>query len=348
MLDGWVAARLGLPAPLTRRALERRQLERICDTLAHAAAHSAFYRARLPADRVSSWEEFAALPFTWPEDIRTQGARMVCVGGGEIERVFTVLETSGSSGRPKRICFTAGELEDTVDYFHHGMLEFAGAGDTAAILFPGRSPHSLNALLSEALRRMGAVPVVLGLPGPEDGPAVLERIVSLGARRLIGPPFAVAALAERSRALGLDGPVGRTVDSVLLAGSFVSETHCRTISEIWGCRIDEEYGMTETGLAGAVGCTLGGGYHPWSSDLYYEIVDPETGAVLPDGQEGELTVTTLGRRGMPLIRYRTGDISRILPGPCPCGSVLPHMARVGDRHCEKKYQRVSPDDITGF
>ena len=125
--------------------------------------------------------------------------------------------------------------------------------------------------------------------------------------------------------------------------------HGKSVADVaTACLTDEEYGMTETGLAGAVGCTLGGGYHPWSSDLYYEVVDPETGAVLPDGQEGELTVTTLGRRGMPLIRYRTGDISRILPGPCPCGSVLPHMARVGDRHCEKKYQRVSPDDITGF
>ena len=66
-----------------------------------------------------------------------------------------------------------------------------------------------------------------------------------------------------------------------------------------------------------------------------------------DEGPGETSVETY-QRGMPLIRYRTGDISRILPGPCPCGSVLPHMARVGDRHCEKKYQRVSPDDITGF
>lgn len=346
MLDAWIAARMGLQAPLTRKALEAKQLERINRTLAHAVAHSAFYRERFPVSRVESLEEFSSLPFTCPEDVKTNYARMVCVSGTEIERVVTVLETSGSSGRPKRICFTAGEQESTVDYFHHGMLEFAQAGDTALILFPGTTPGSLNRLLAEALRRMDVTPVIFGFPKPEDYPAVLEKILALDARRLIGPPFVIAGLAERSRRLGLDGLLRRTVRSVLVAGSFLSEGDCRTISEAWGCRVDEEYGMTETGLAGAVGCTRGGGYHPWESDLYYEIVDPDSGLPVPEGTEGELVVTTLTRSAMPFLRYRTGDLSRFIPAPCPCGSVLRHLARVGDRHCEKKYQRVSPDKIT--
>ena len=339
---------MGLSLPLTREALEAAQLERINRSLAYAVAHSAFYREHLPVSQVKSLEEFSRLPFTSPEDVRQNGTRLVCVSGAEIERVFTVLETSGSSGRPKRIYFTAEEQESTVDYFHHGMLEFAEAGETAVILFPGTTPGSLNLLLSEALRRMKVTPVIFGFPRPKEYSEVLEKMIELKAQRLIGPPFLIAALAEYSRRLKLDHRLRTIVRGVLVAGSFVSEQDCRTIYEAWECHIDEEYGMTETGLAGAVGCRQGGGYHPWESDLYYEIVDPDSGAPVPEGTQGEIVVTTLTRIAMPLLRYRTGDLSRLIPGSCPCGSVLRHLARVGDRCCGKKYRRFSYDEITSL
>ena len=75
----------------------------------------------------------------------------------------------------------------------------------------------------------------------------------------------------------------------------------------------------------------------WESGLYYEIIDPDAGVPLPEGEVGEIVVTTLNREGMPFLRYRTGDISRFLPGPCPCGSALRRLERVGERPAGKKF-----------
>jgi phenylacetate-coenzyme A ligase PaaK-like adenylate-forming protein len=86
--------------------------------------------------------------------------------------------------------------------------------------------------------------------------------------------------------------------------------------------------MTEMGLGGGVDCRARRGYHLREADLYVEIVDPATGALRPEGAEGEVVFTTLTRVGMPLIRYRTGDISRFIPGSCPCGTCLRTLAPV--------------------
>lgn len=96
--------------------------------------------------------------------------------------------------------------------------------------------------------------------------------------------------------------------------------------------------MTEMGLGGAVSCQNLIGYHFRENDLFIEIVSPETGMPISEGQYGEIVFTTLTRKGMPLIRYRTGDISRWLPGVCPCGSVLKRMDKVLSRHVKKGRQ----------
>ena len=89
--------------------------------------------------------------------------------------------------------------------------------------------------------------------------------------------------------------------------------------------------MTEMGLGGGVDCAAHMGYHLREADLYFEIIDPTTGEPLPDGETGEIVFTTLHRTAMPLIRYRTGDLSRFLPGPCGCGTILKRLDRVRDR-----------------
>jgi phenylacetate-coenzyme A ligase PaaK-like adenylate-forming protein len=89
--------------------------------------------------------------------------------------------------------------------------------------------------------------------------------------------------------------------------------------------------MTEMGHGGGVECEALAGYHLREGDLYFEVVDHETGKACPDGDIGEVVFTTLTRRGMPLIRYRTGDIVRMIPEPCPCGSILKRMDYVRGR-----------------
>jgi phenylacetate-coenzyme A ligase PaaK-like adenylate-forming protein len=94
----------------------------------------------------------------------------------------------------------------------------------------------------------------------------------------------------------------------------------------------EHYGTTETGLGGGVDCAAHAGYHLREADLLFEVVDATTGAPLPRGGFGEVVFTTLTRRGMPFIRYRTGDLSRFVPKPCGCGSVLELLERVRRRN----------------
>ena len=123
---------------------------------------------------------------------------------------------------------------------------------------------------------------------------------------------------------------------MLLSADYVSPACRELLKESWGCAVFEHYGMTETGLGGAVSCEAHYGYHPREADLLFEIVDPATGRPLPPGERGELVFTTLTRRAMPLIRYRTGDFSRFFPEPCPCGTGLLTLDWVGDRGIRKK------------
>ena len=140
---------------------------------------------------------------------------------------------------------------------------------------------------------------------------------------LVGVPTQVLALATYGPELRLK--------SALLTTDHVPDAIVRRVEAAWGCTAYNHYGMTEMGLGGGVECAARRGYHLREADLLFEIVNPETGAPVPDGTPGEVVFTTLTRRGMPMIRYRTGDISRFLPGPCPCGTTLKALARVTQR-----------------
>jgi phenylacetate-coenzyme A ligase PaaK-like adenylate-forming protein len=155
----------------------------------------------------------------------------------------------------------------------------------------------------------------------------------------------MAEPARVSERCGAAAALRERIQGVLLSASYVSDQDRADIGRIWDCRVNEHYAMTETGLCGAVGCTVPASYHLWESGLYYEIIDSDTLLPLPEGCYGELVVTTLTDRGMPFIRYRTGDRSRALPGTCPCGSVLRRIERVQARPVGKKFQRDIPDSM---
>ena len=117
----------------------------------------------------------------------------------------------------------------------------------------------------------------------------------------------------------------------LLSTDTVPASLAAAVEQAWGCAVFNHYGMTEMGLGGGVECQARRGYHLREADLLFEVVDPATGRPLPEGETGEVVFTTLTRRGMPLIRYRTGDLSHFIPGPCPCGAALRTLARVEGR-----------------
>lgn len=326
-LDIWTAKKLNI-SRLTRQEMEAYQLEKIKETLAWAVGNSPFYKERFGGFKVNTWEDVNKLPFTCPEDVRNFGEQMVCLPQSRISRIVT-METSGTAGKPKRIYFTEEDQELTIDFFHNGMQLLVDPSDTVLILMPCRRPGSIGDLLREGLERLGAKTVPYGLPAGGDDERILELMEERGVTCCVALPTHLAALAEKAASRRIP------MKTVLLSAEYVSPESREQIHKTWGCRIFEHYGMTEMGLGCAVSCGALCGCHIREADLYLEIIDPETGRVLPDGEEGEVVFTTLTRKGMPFIRYRTRDWSSFLKEPCGCGSILKRISRVGDRNLQK-------------
>ncbi len=324
-LDLWVQNKIA------HTDLAQYQLRKLNETLHLAATKSRFYRRHLANAPIgiTSLDELARLPFTTADDLRADPLSFVCVSQDDIQRVVTLddalfslatLTTSGTTGQPKRLYFTREDQELTIDFFHIGMSTFTAPGDRVLILLPGETPGSVGDLLATALTRLGAIPIKHG--PVRDAAATLEVIRREKINVLVGVPTHVLALARQL------SPVRLHLKSVLLSTDHVPIVIKRAIESAFGCQVYNHYGMTEMGLGGGVECEARCGYHLREADMYFEIIDPNTGKVLPDGEYGEVVFTTLTRRGMPLIRYRTGDLSCFITEACPCGTCLKTLERI--------------------
>lgn len=327
-LDKWLGAKIN--APLSRPALECYQLSRLNETIALARENSKYYSQRLPLGSLSSIRDLETLPFTRPEELYADPYAFLCVSPRQVERITTVA-TSGSSGSSKRIFFTAEDIELCADFFHHGMRLMVDESDRLGILFPASAPGSVGELLARGLERGGTETVQL-FHKIGDLSALAHEISEENITSLAGFPSIIQSLAESYPHL--------PIRCVLLSADFISPACRGAIKGAWGAEVFEHYGMTEMGLGCAVSCEHQRGYHIREADILIEIIDPHTGRVLPDGEWGEVVFTTLTRRAMPFIRYRTGDFSRFIPEPCPCGTMLRTLAHVGDRGVRKKIPTI--------
>jgi len=328
-LEPWIARKIGTPA-LDADALRRYQLHKLQETLEWVRARSPFYRARL-ADvpgTLAALSDLSWLPFTTAGDIRANPLQFLCTSQSAIHRVVT-LDSSGTTGSPKRLYFTREDQALTIDFFHIGMSTFTDPGDRVLILLPCERPGSVGDLLATGLDRLGAVGIKHGLV--RDVAQTLQVMVEQQVTGLVGVPAQLLALVRHPQGRALAGDLAPAIKSVLLSTDTVPDTIAGAVSHAWDCAVYNHYGMTEMGLGGGVECRARRGYHLREADLYVEIVDPATGASLPDGTPGEIVFTTLTRVGMPLIRYRTGDLSFFMPGPCPCGTQLRTLAPVRGR-----------------
>jgi len=329
-LESWIRSKLAVSATGDGlvKELRRYQLEKVRETVHRAKERSPFYRRRLEGlscKDLESLEDLSRLPFTTPSDLRENDKRLLCVSQSAVQRVAS-LPTSGTTGPPKRVYFSGEDLETTLDFFHRGMSTLVEPGWKVLILLPGQRPDGAGDLLVRALARME-------VRGIAEGPVIdprrtVEKAWRHEADCLLGIPVQVLALAREPEGGKL---LRNRVRTVLLTADHVPRSIADVVERTWNCRVFNHYGMTETGLGGGVECEARKGYHLREPDLYFEIVHPPTGEPVPAGETGEIVFTTLTRRAMPLIRYRTGDLSRFIPGPCPCGSSLPRLERVRSR-----------------
>ena len=280
---------------------EAERLRALNAQLSYAAGNSPYYRETLDGlAALPSLNALSDLPFLTPELLRAQGRRLVCVPGSAVSRIVS-LRSSGTSGAPKRLYFTRGDLERTVAFFAEGMAWMTAPGDRAAVLMPCGAPDGIGDLLCRALRLIGAEPLPFG--SREDFAALGRELQSAQPQVLVGFPWQV-------RLLALLCPTLRP-RAALLSADYIPATLPDLLRARWGCAPLAHFGMTETGYGCAVEHPCAPGMVLRADELIAEIVDPENGRPLPPGQRGELVLTTLRREAMPLIRYRTGDLAEM-------------------------------------
>ena len=320
-LDKWICEIERLPE-LTREALEALQLARLNALLAREKARGGFY-AGLP-ESVGSLAELARLPFTTAEQLAQNAPGLLLSSQAEVERIISDA-TSGTTGPGKRVFYTRRDLEHTVGFFAAGISEFTGPGDAVLIAMPFSGPDGLGELICRAVESLGARGLRAGV-----GRSLGELDALLDAERpacYIGMSVPLLGLL-RWRALN-----GRPlyIERALVSGDACPEGVCAETERLLGTRLFPHYGSREMCLGGAVTCAAHEGMHLRENHILAEIVD-ENGRVLPEGERGELVITTLDMEAMPMIRYRTGDLTRFLP-PCACGGAtrrIDRVSRAGD------------------
>ena len=329
-LESWIAGRTtASDHKFTREALDQYQLKAFQQTVAWARGHSSFYAqhfADISDDLPRSLGEVSRLPLTSSEDVVRNTSGFLCVSQDDISRVVT-MHTSGTSGAPKRIFFAESDQASALDFFAHGVAAMAAPGDRMLIALPGEREGSVGYQLAKGIARAGVIPIPHGLS--TDPAQTLAHMEQEEATCIIGLPVQMLALFSDDSACAVS--VLRRLRFIVLCSDHVPESLVRRLRHRTGCEIFEHYGMTEMGLGGGVDCAAHMGYHLREADLFFEIVDPATGEPVPDGETGEIVFTTLHRTAMPLIRYRTGDLSRFMLGTCGCGTILKRLERVRDR-----------------
>lgn len=305
---------------VTRAEVERYQLLRLRQTLEYVCNRSPFYReafgrAGIDPRAVRSIGDLSRIPFTEPAQLAQTPYRFLCISQADVARPCTFI-TSGTTGPQKKVFWSRGDLERIIEFMAAGIATVAGAGDVVQVMLSGGSPYSQADLLSRGVARIGAKAV---LARPElDADEQLRIIRDSGSTVLFGY---AADLFRKSKELHAREELNGTgVRAVFLAGAYVPDAMRRQLQEIWGCPVHTHYGLTEMGLGVAVECGARRGYHFNEAGLLLEVVDPLTGKPVEPGEEGELVFTTLTREAMPLIRYRTHDLSRLIPQACPCGA----------------------------
>ena len=268
---------------------------------------------------IGSQEDFERLPFSSKDDLRN--AYPLGIQAAPDEDVVRIHSSSGTTGKPVIIPYTAKDVDDWAIMFAR-CYETAGITSTDRIqITPGYGLWTAGIGFQAGCEKLGAMCIPMG-PGNTD--KQLQMMVDLKTTVITATSSYALLLSEEINKRGIRD------DICLKKGVFGSERWSEkmrsTIKENLGIELYDIYGLTEIyGPGIGINCEHETGMHYWDDYIYIEIIDPKTGTPVPDGEEGEIVITTLVKEGAPLLRFRTHDISRIIPGECPCGRKYPRL-----------------------
>jgi phenylacetate-CoA ligase len=288
-------------------------------TVRYAARHQKFFAQKLAeagirAEQVRRPADLSEI-FTTPEDLLSHPPEdFLC---RDPQAVF---ETTGTGGEPKRV------------YFDHQELELAGRYEAAALYENGVRPQDRVICTFDAgywisswvtyfaCRAMGAFCSAVGKPDPRD---TYSKLRLYGYNVIVADPTWLVSLSEIAEKEG-----AYPVKLIVAAGDRMTAAYRKYIEDVWKAPVILGYGSTEMGGGAGMECRERQGYHLDEFNLLFEILEPDA-----EGY-GELVVTTLGRRVMPLIRYRVRDVARFIPEPCACGATLRRLSPIKGRRDE--------------
>ena len=286
------------------------------------AMNGAFYKERfagLNAEDIQSVEDFQKLPFTDKGDLRdAYPLGLQAVPDEEIVRIHS---SSGTTGAPVIIPYTRQDVEDWAIMFKR-CYETAGITNLDRVhVTPGYGLWTAGIGFQAGAELLGAMAIPMG-PGNTD--KQIKMMIDLKSTVICATSSYALLLAEEIEKRGLKDSIH--LKKGVIGSERWGEKMRRRIAGELGVELYDIYGLTEIyGPGIGMSCVHECGMHMWTDYLYFEIIDPKTGALLPEGEVGELVITTLRKEGAPLIRYRTHDLTRVIPGECPCGSRYPRV-----------------------
>lgn len=281
-----------------------------------------FYKKKLEGidiDSIKSQEDFEKLPFTWKGDLRE--AYPLGLQAVPDEEIIRIHSSSGTTGTPVIIPYTQQDVDDWAVMFKR-CYEMAGVTNLDRVqITPGYGLWTAGAGFQNGAEKLGAMVIPMG-PGNTD--KQLRMMMDMKSTVLCATSSYALLLAEEIAKRGIADKIHLT--RCVIGSERWGEKMRKRIAAELGVKLFDIYGLTEVyGPGIGISCEHECGMHIWDDYIYLEIVNPKTGEPVPDGEIGEIVITTLRKQGAPLIRYRTHDLSRIIPGDCPCGSKYPRI-----------------------
>lgn len=298
------------------------QLELLLKQLKGLKERSPFYAKKfegIDLDSVKTQEDFEKLPFTEKGDLRE--AYPMGLAAVPQEKIVRIHSSSGTTGTPVVIPYTQKDVDDWAIQFAR-CFEYAGCTPQDVIqVTPGYGLWTAGIGFQAGAERLGAMCLPMG-PGNTD--KQLQFMEDFGTTTICATSSFALLLAEEISKRGIKDKL-KLSKGVIGSERWGDKMRAR-ISDELGVELYDIYGLTEVyGPGIGINCMADSAMHIWADYIYVEIVDPKTGELLPDGEEGEIVLTTLQKEGAPLIRFRTHDLSRIVPGECSCGSKHPRI-----------------------
>ena len=298
------------------------QLAQVNDRIDALVSAGSFYGKKLKEAGITgvhSVEEFESLPFSEKADLRD--AYPLGLMTAPEEEIVRIHSSSGTTGLPVIIPYTQKDVDDWATQFAR-CYEMAGITKKDRIhITPGYGLWTAGIGFQLGCEKLGAMAIPMG---PGNTEKQLQMMMDMKSTVICATSSYALLLAEEIQKRGIRDKIH--LKKGVIGSERWGDAMRKRIHEELGIELYDVYGLTEIyGPGIGINCNQGQAMHYWDDFIYLEIIDPETLKPVPDGELGEIVITTLVKEGAPLIRYRTHDLSRIVPGECPCGSKFPRI-----------------------